>query len=166
MDNQFIADLVNGRARAEAEVHRETIASIMSGVERLMEAGCLPRMRMLPLVTWRDRSYNTLADRPANQAMDDNTNIRASFGSRFDPTLGDLIQFHSDGGYRSSTGQASAGVSITSLRNSESGLVRTLLYCKGVNLVGCPDSFHAEVGARCLAFRIFLQKWEGNGFVF
>ena len=46
------------------------IECIYLGLERLMINGWLPRMEIVPLVTWRKRSCNTLVDALANLSMD------------------------------------------------------------------------------------------------
>ena len=70
VDNQLIADVCNGLAEPKQTNFTTGCDEIVRQIENVLLAGWIPRMCVLPLVTWRKRSYTSLADALANAAMD------------------------------------------------------------------------------------------------
>ena len=102
-------------------------------------------MGVLPLIAWRRRVFNDLADALANAAMDRGGDFCRCEQSAVDVQPGDVLQWHSDGGYREKEGKAGAGVSLTLLRGGNGSIARRLLYARAVNLDPHENSLKAEL---------------------
>ena len=126
VDNKLLADVCEGNASGEARLYVDMLARI----ESLMLDGCIPPMFVLPLVSWRPRAFNTLADKVANLTMDLQRDLKY-FSPMFHslrPDKGMLLQWHSDGGAREN-GLSAAACTLTLLVKPGDGDVqRTLLF--------------------------------------
>ena len=148
-----ITDIVKCQVNAHIFVSRNNKCT----TKRLVLLGYIPRLCMLPLVIWRRREYNTLADALAKRSMDTQSNLEFScedMGS-FELVEGTVLQFHSDGGSRERT-HAAAACTLTRLSGSSDGTTsRKLLTAHATYLGPDVDSVTAEVKALQLAFSCF-----------
>ena len=131
VDNKILADECGGHSVADAD-HRVGPIAIIT--QRLLTRGWWPRQYFCPLVVWRRRAWNTLADALCNLSMDFQSDRRfeAEVFPSWQLEKGTLIQCHSDGGMRR-PGIAAAACTLTVLRKDDSGLLlRTLLCAESV----------------------------------
>ena len=111
VDNDNLAKVLNGEATTK---DLSTFTVLFDIIDDFMKSGWQPRMHTLPLVTWRRRTWNTLADALANLAMNDSRDVMFTV-SDVDYLIvanGELLQCHSDGGVRSDT-CAAIGFTVT-----------------------------------------------------
>ena len=118
-------------------------------LEVVMHDGWTPRMSVLPLVTWRRRSFNTLSDALANLAMDHQRDFYYA-----SPDLDGLsvpqsavLQWHSDGGSRAGQHAACVFSVIVLSKLSSGALSRSLLYAQALYLGPGINSMQAEIAA-------------------
>lgn len=69
MECQILANILNGAAAVDDGPHVEIIRAIFDRIDNLLLNGWTPRYRVLPLVRWRAREFNGLADALANASM-------------------------------------------------------------------------------------------------
>ena len=67
-DSQFLAHVFNGRAQFKAANDFQAVYSILDECELAWKAGWFPRQLIEPMIPWRARTRNTLADHVANFA--------------------------------------------------------------------------------------------------
>ena len=70
------------------------------------------------MVSWRERRFHTLADGMANAAMDNQRDLRFAIQGLQDFQPGQVLQWHSDGGFREASGCAAAAFTCTLIRRS------------------------------------------------
>ena len=131
VDNKILADEAGGRAVASKE-HRHGPIDMIT--QRLLSRGWWPRQYSCPLVVWRRRSWNKLADKLCNLAIDTQQDHRfEAVGFRTGHLeQGSLFQCHSDGGVRG-PGNAAAGFTLALLKvNAVGDLSRTLICAASV----------------------------------
>ena len=132
------------------------ILSLLRLLEDVVELEWDPRMTVLPLVTWRPRRFNIIADHMANQSMDMEQDIfiRDQYIHRVQN--GQLLQFHSDGGCRSDMGKAAAAftMSIVSVAGKTAQL---RLAVAASTYMGPSDSTIDEINALCKAMQYFIE---------
>ena len=174
------AKIISGVRQLEFVVDNENLAKVLGGevltgdedtyysalydmIEEFVEEGWRPRMFSLPLVTWRRRSWNTLADALANLAMDAQTDLEYSV-RQLDSIVvksGQLLQCHSDGGMRTNE-IAAAACTITLLVPMSVGGIpeRTLLYASAKFINSQVTAAAAEAIALSMAMReVRRHKW-------
>ena len=118
-------------------------------------------MGVSPLVAWRPRKWNTLADALANLAMDEDRSFRfvsdelMTCMKRRD---GFLLQWHVDGGLRES-GHAARACSLTLLFRQDGALHRRLLFAAAEPLFLTRSAAVTERKAMHMAFE-FMHEFE------
>ena len=158
VDNRLLADVCEGKASGEARFYADMLARI----ERLMLQGCIPPMFVLPLVSWRPRAYNTLADKVANLTMDLQKDLKfvSPLLRALRPEKGVLLQWHSDGGAREN-GLSAAACTLTLLRKPVAGDVQRTLLFSASRFLGTEhvDASSAERQALQLALLHMCALW-------
>jgi len=153
VDNKILADEAAGVAIVTVEHRRGPIATL---TQTMLSRGWWPREYHESLVVWRRRSWNTLADKLCNLAMDNGKNLKFISGaySKYQIRLGMLLQCHSDGGMRAN-GIAAAAYTLTVLRLEDDGtLIRELLMAEAVFIDDVDgSSFTAERISLTMAMR-------------
>ena len=155
VDNKLLAETCDGTSFPVLP----TFIDIYHALELIMCNSWVPRMSVLPLVTWRKRDFNTLADGLAKLAMDEKCDLQ--FMPRYLPELivnkGSVLQWHSDGGARG-TDRAAAACTLTLLCKEANGqFSRRLLYAQALYLGDSTNSMQAETSALRLALSTSLS---------
>ena len=138
VDNKTVADLVNGRAALDDDAFRPIFVRIMRSLVALSELGWLPMRGHVPLVRWRPRKYNNVADHVANHVLE----TRASWTWR--PVGGACAGKASrlilccDGGFAAERGAAAS--SLVDMSTEGPVLVGT----RGTHMRICRSAFEAE----------------------
>jgi hypothetical protein len=119
---------------------------------------------ILPLVTWRERKWNGLADAWANMAMDGQRDYEWQHPLAAELVQGDdaLFQWHSDGGTRDGL---SGAVAYTLLRISIDATGtphRILIFARALFYSSKCTAFQTETSALELAMQAALKVWERN----
>ena len=102
VDSHWLADIMSGSAVNKIEAYHETARDVLKDIYCI--ARYIFRGRAVqPIVVWRSREYNCLADALCNYAMDhksdyDSIDIHSIVSAL---QAGNALQFHSDGGMRS-----------------------------------------------------------------
>ena len=154
-----VADEASGITMATITNRRAPIAVI---TQRILAHGWWPRMYSLPLVSWRNRSWNTLADNLCNLAMNTESDCKfqATEFAQWQFVPGQLIQCHSDGGVRSDS-KAAAACTLMVLCLSNGNLERRLLRAEAVFIKDGSTSDIAERCALTLAMRTMQEFIAG-----
>jgi hypothetical protein len=132
VDNKAIADIINGTAFDASSELEESFKSI----ETILLSEWVPRMLIFPLIQWRPRSWNTLADLLVNIAMDtqqDSTWTSSSL-SNLSMSPGILLQWHADGGARGRQHTAIACALTVLALQSDGSLYREFIYYNSLYL--------------------------------
>ena len=69
VDNQVVCKLLAGQAVLDNPKCQPQPREALKATEVLLDVGWTPRYLMLPLIKWRARKFNTLADKLATSAM-------------------------------------------------------------------------------------------------
>ena len=150
VDNKTVADLVNGRAALADDSFRQLFVRILRKLAALSERGWLPMRGHLPLVRWRRREHNNVADHVANHVLETRTSwtwrpvdhARAVAASRF--------LLCCNGGFASERGAAAS--SLIDLSTERQVLVGT----RGTHMCSCRSAFEAEAVALDEGLEAFL----------
>lgn len=111
VDSQVVCKLLTGQAALDNPKCQPQLREALKSIEVLLDVGWTPRYLMLPLIKWRPRKFNTLADQLATSAMKlctdlnfiDAEAVRSMNWSR------SQIQLFSDGGSNMNENIASIG---------------------------------------------------------
>jgi hypothetical protein len=100
VDNQVVCNLLTGAAALDNPKCESQLKDALNSIESMLFSGWTPRYITKPLVKWRPRKYNTLADALATSAMKLRTDLNFIDNKLF--SLIDWpncqIQLFSDGG--------------------------------------------------------------------
>jgi hypothetical protein len=132
VDNKSIADIINGVAYDASSELEDTFNSI----ETILLLEWVPRMLIFPLIQWRPRSWNTLADLLVNIAMDTKQDSTWTSSSLDDLSMnpGILLQWHADGGARGRQHTAVACSLTVMALQSDGSLYREFVFYNSLYL--------------------------------
>ena len=150
-DNQAMAEIMNGRLKYQRgdDEPRGLLQAATTNLCRIMDLGWTAKDSTYDMVQWRDRKWNTVADKLANDAMDEGRGC-LWWADRW-PGDDINIMVFVDGGKRGN-GTSSAAFAAFAIRN---GFMR--LIGKGSVFTNDHDSFLAECRSMHLATSSLLQ---------
>ena len=117
VDCQLLANVVTGRAQLQGDATRPLFVRMGRAVAGLYKRGVRPSSDHEPLIQWRPREFNSVADHLANMALDS----AGPYISRAEADVGDRpnIQLHTDGGVRA--GQGAIGWVVFAVEAQDDG---------------------------------------------
>ena len=148
VDNQTLADLVNGCAVLKEEEYRPAFIRILRNLAKLVELGWSPRQSHAAMVVWHPRQYNNVADHFANHALEQQKAWKDVVKLQGHGRL----KLCSDGGYTGTCGAAAYALFSMSDEKAE------LLATGGCYLQTCKSAFEAEVIGLDIALRDLLES--------
>jgi ribonuclease HI len=136
-DSQVLAQIMNGEALYDSPSNYDLVCSSVDALEDVLRQGWMTRYIVMPMVRWRPRSWNTLADLLAGHALESKVSLICR-SSDFDAQLrnpGLFLQVHTDGACNTTTLEGSTGMSWTVYSRTASGNV-----IRKVILIACTYS--------------------------
>ena len=136
-DSQFLAEVLNARAQYKADNDFDAVYSVLDEYELAFKAGWFPRQLVEPMISWRPRKWNTLADHIANVAATHQEAV-SLFREDLKDQLripGVLIQLHSDGSLHKESGKGAYSFTMISLHKHQERINRTILAIHGQPLM-------------------------------
>ena len=116
-DSKILHQISNAIAVPGLGKSIDLFETIVDTMQTLLELGVSPRVAVLPLVVWRRRKWNILADRAAGEAMKGGSSFKRmahdldDFFKQVDKNT--LLQIHTDGANSKPGGIGATGVSWT-----------------------------------------------------
>ena len=141
---------------------------ITDGIISILERGWHTRIDALPMISWRPRKRNILADALANMSMDHGRSFRYSVDDLLEQTQlspGCMLQWHTDGGMREG-GLAAKACALTSTRALPNGTVSRKLLFAAVEPMHSYSAPQTERDAIIMAFEFmtgFAQIDQKHG---